>query len=147
MNVTLMDVDLKNIWVKALRSGRYNQNIGSLKRFQPVLNKNTVRDKIIEFHSTAGVLCNLMLYKVGGVWQSFEQVYNKKLNLPSYTQEFVDGDGDSSIFSFTEMILEFSGLEDLDPYIKCLDNKSVPLSLIDQFYDFNTISNLIEEQF
>ncbi len=117
-----MKFEIKQQWVKALRSGEYSQGHYQLR------NKNN------QF-CCLGVLCDLYLKEKGGQWLDFKDNFNSwdyAIHSPSQGEESE---------TITPEVAKWAGLEECNPKIKDED-----LSEWNDFHDlsFNEIADLIE---
>lgn len=118
-----MDLKVKQLWIDALRSKKYQQNFGVLK------SKNG--------YCCLGVLCDLYNIETGqGEWEK-----DTPLNFIKFST-FNEGDNTKYL---PEDVVQWAGLNNYNPTV-ILDNISKTLaSLNDEGSSFEEIAKVIEE--
>ena len=115
----IMNTDVKDLWVAALRSGTYTQTTGELQNAYGFC--------------CMGVLCDLYFQKVGGNWT------------PSEDEEmivFTDEDGNTNFGTCPDGVMEWSGLKEENPYVS---GRHLSDWNDEEKISFDEIANLINE--
>ncbi len=126
-----MKPEIKEKWLKALRSGEYSQGSGCLKQTDSGTEKVT--------HCCLGVLCEIYLEETRETWGDSSELYE-------------------SLGVLNKKVVEWAGLPDSNPDIptkvvakifhqEVRDDKSTfPLAVLnDHWANFNQIADIIEE--
>ena len=131
-----MNAEVKKQWVEALRSGKYEQGIGVLRRH------NDGEDQ----YCCLGVLCDLYTKafpKAVGRWDDVVED-----GVVPFRFSDTDGMDHWQHEVLTPAVREWAGLETGDPILTFADDRFCVSTLNDdERLDFNSIANLIEEQF
>lgn len=121
-----MNPEIKEQWVKALRSGDYKQG------------QNVLRNKNDEF-CCLGVLCDLAVK---------EGVIGEPSRKPGFDYYFYNGDDDwGGTKVLTLPVMEWAGLSDDNPDVRLVRlGKTSLAELNDENWTFQRIADVIEEQ-
>lgn len=140
MTETKMNPEAKEAWVKALRSGEYEQGEGKLCRPAHSDMNDTDKDE----HCCLGVLTDLAI-KLGKVGLTAKD--------GEYSVFYVSGDGQSDEAYLPDVVAEWSGLNSPNPQVRYTDEHGFErYELLGNLNDsgshtFAMIADLIEANF
>jgi hypothetical protein len=119
--------DVKEKWVKALRSGEYKQGMGTLKR----------EDK----YCCLGVLCDLHAKETGKTWyQQHSYAFTRKIVSRKIVSLY-----EGAVTEVPNSVAEWAGFSELDPKMDPKIGLRHATQLNDNGYSFEQIADLIEE--
>lgn len=117
---------VKQLWLQALRSGKYEQAQGFLKRGR-------------KDYCCLGVLCEIYRKETGkGRWVKSAPAIG-----PS-SYRFQDGLKDSSLKVVPEAVKQWAGLTSSNPSFEIQDENTSAATMNDEGYSFETIAKAIE---
>ena len=122
----MMNQEIKQRWIQALRSGEYKQGQGALHNY----NENTF--------CCLGVLCDLHAKETNTSWVDYPE--------ENWRSDYLGND-----ISLPNKVIEWSGLEDHDPLINRklspLIHRTLSLAMYndEKGYSFDQLADLIEK--
>jgi hypothetical protein len=133
-----MNQEVKDKWLKALRSGKYKQGKFALKRADDTF-------------CCLGVLCDLYHKEGNGYWEApLPPEWHPSFGPPSPQfapkQSFIAKDGfqEHSNSVLPDSVMEWADLDDIDPDV--IESDYTLSTLNDSGSDFNFIADVIEKE-
>ena len=128
-----MNQRIKKLWIKALRSGDYNQGENFL---------NIVKSDGTETHCCLGVLCELA---------SIEGIVTRRMHINHASfghrkNKYSVEDCEHEIEFLPKEVMDWAELDSEDPFVEFNNEQSTLANLNDTNQSFKKIADVIEEQ-